>query len=215
VHDILHACHDEPCGGHYATKRTTYKILQVGYYWPTLHRDAQQYTLHCDECQRMGKPTKRNEIPLQPQVSLEPFDKWGMDFIGPIDPPSGKKKHIQQPEENPTSIDYFSWKNVFLLYHDHIYLCKNSQLKLNVILEFHTSPIGGHSRFFRMYHRIKKDIFWEGLKIDVQNYVSERLVYQQNKGETLKILGLLQPLAIPSQCWEEVSMDFIIGLPKS
>jgi hypothetical protein len=94
VHDILHACHDEPCGGHYAAKRTTYKILQVGYYWPTLHRDAQQYTSHCDECQRMGKPTRRNEIPLQPQVSLEPFDKWGMDFIGPIDPPSGKKKHI-------------------------------------------------------------------------------------------------------------------------
>jgi hypothetical protein len=25
---------------------------------------------------------------------LEPFDKWGMDFIGPIDPPSGKNKHI-------------------------------------------------------------------------------------------------------------------------
>jgi hypothetical protein len=42
----------------------------------------------------MGKPTKRNEIPLQPQVSLEPFDKWGMDFIGPIDPPSRKKRHI-------------------------------------------------------------------------------------------------------------------------
>jgi hypothetical protein len=89
VHDILHSFHDEPCGGHYATKRTTYKILQVGYYWSTLHRDAQQYTLHCDECQRMEKPTKINEIPLQPQVSLEPFEKWGMEFIGPIDPPSG------------------------------------------------------------------------------------------------------------------------------
>jgi hypothetical protein len=87
VHDILHACHDEPCGGHYATKRTTYKILQVGYYWPTLHRDARQYTSHCDECQRMGKHTRKNEMPLQPQVSLEPFDKWGMDFIGPTDPP--------------------------------------------------------------------------------------------------------------------------------
>jgi hypothetical protein len=43
----------------------------------------------------------------------------------------------------------------------------------------------------------------------------ERLVFQQNKGETINMPGLLQPLAIPSQCWEEVSMDFITGLPKS
>jgi hypothetical protein len=34
------------------------------------------------------------------------------------------------------------------------------------------------------------------------------------KGETIKTPSLLQPLAIPSQCWEEVSMDFITGLPK-
>jgi hypothetical protein len=33
--------------------------------------------------------------------------------------------------------------------------------------------------------------------------------------ETIKTPGLLQPLSIPSQCWEEVSMDFITGLPKS
>jgi hypothetical protein len=94
VHDILHAFHDEPYGRNYASKRTTYKILQVVYYWPTLHIYAQQHTSHCDECQIMGKPTRRNEIPLKPLVSLEPFEKWGMEFIGPIDPPSGKKNHI-------------------------------------------------------------------------------------------------------------------------
>jgi hypothetical protein len=33
--------------------------------------------------------------------------------------------------------------------------------------------------------------------------------------ETIKTPGLLQPLSIPSQCWEEASMDFITGLPKS
>jgi hypothetical protein len=53
------------------------------------------------------------------------------------------------------------------------------------------------------------------LKLDVQRFVAECLVFQQNKVETIKTLGLLQPLAIPSQHWEEVSMDFITGLPKS
>ena len=42
----------------------------------------------------MGKPTPKDEMPLQPQVTLEPFDKWGMDFIGSIDSPSGQKNHI-------------------------------------------------------------------------------------------------------------------------
>jgi len=42
----------------------------------------------------MGKPTPRDEIPLQPQVTFESFNKWGMDFIGPINPPSKQKQHI-------------------------------------------------------------------------------------------------------------------------
>jgi len=42
----------------------------------------------------MGKPTPNDEMNLQPQMTLETFDKWGMDLIGPIDPPSGHKKYI-------------------------------------------------------------------------------------------------------------------------
>lgn len=40
------------------------------------------------------------------------------------------------------------------------------------------------------------------------------MVCQQNKVETINTPGLIQPLSIPSQHWEEVSMDFIMGLPK-
>lgn len=42
----------------------------------------------------IDKPTKRDELPLQPIISYEPFDKWGMDFIGPIDPLSNQKNYI-------------------------------------------------------------------------------------------------------------------------
>jgi hypothetical protein len=82
-------------------------------------------------------------------------------------------------------------------------------------LELHTSPVGGNSGFLKNYHRVKKDFFGDGLKIDVKRFVEKCLVCQQNKVETIKTPGILQPLSIPSQCWEEVSMDFIIGLPKS
>jgi len=41
-----------------------------------------------------GEPTPRDEIILQPQVNFKPFDKWGMDFIAPIDLPSRQKEYI-------------------------------------------------------------------------------------------------------------------------
>ena len=86
--------------------------------------------------------------------------------------------------------------------------------KQNVLLELHTSLIGGHSRFLKTYHMIKKFFFWECLKNDVQNFVVECLVSKQYKGETIKTPGVLLQLAIPSQNWEEVSIDLITGLPN-
>eukprot|EP00253_Pinus_taeda_P020193 PITA_20193 len=94
VFDILLTCHDEPCGGHFVAKRTAFKILQAGYYWPTLHQYVRRYPSRCDQCQRMGKPTPKDEMPVQPQVTFEPFEKWGMDFVGPINPPSKQKQYI-------------------------------------------------------------------------------------------------------------------------
>jgi hypothetical protein len=123
-------------------------------------------------------------------------------------------KIIQQLQEDPSALDKFVRKNDLLWYHDHLYLYKNSQLKQKVLLELHTSPIRGHLGFLKTYHKIKKDFFWEGIKIDVQNFVLECVLCRQNKGETIKMSGLLQPLAIPSQRCKEVSMDFIVGLPK-
>ena len=101
------------------------------------------------------------------------------------------------------------------MYKDCLYLCNNYQLKQNIILELYTSPLGGHSIFLKTYHRVKKEFFWDGLKFDIQKFVAECLVFQQNRVETIKTSGLLQPLSIRSQRWEDISTDFIIGLPNS
>lgn len=92
--DVLTSCHDQPCGGHFAAKRTAHKILSLGHYWPSIFKDMKKYVRICDSCQCMGQPTISNEIPLQPQVHLEPFEKWALDFIGPMNPPSKGKKCI-------------------------------------------------------------------------------------------------------------------------
>eukprot|EP00253_Pinus_taeda_P016430 PITA_16430 len=67
-YDILKACHDDPCGGHFADKRTTHKVLRMGYYWPSLFKDARKYVKACDSYQRMGQPNHRDEMPLNPQA---------------------------------------------------------------------------------------------------------------------------------------------------
>jgi len=67
---------------------------------------------------------------------------------------------IQRLQQESSASDTFTWKNDSLWYKDLLYLCKNSQLKQKVLLEFHTSPIGGHSGFLKTYHRVKKDFFW-------------------------------------------------------
>eukprot|EP00253_Pinus_taeda_P018791 PITA_18791 len=75
-------------------KRTTFKLLILAYYWPSIFKDAKKYVKSCDSYQRMGRPTATDEMPLQPQVHLEPFEKWALDFIGPINPTSNGKKYI-------------------------------------------------------------------------------------------------------------------------
>ena len=90
--EILHACHDGPCGGHFSDKRAAYKVLHTRYYWPSIFKDAAMYVRGCDNFQIMGRPTSSDEIPLQPQVMIDPFEKWALDFVGPISPMSHKKE---------------------------------------------------------------------------------------------------------------------------
>ena len=94
IYDVLKACHDGPCGRHFVDKRTAHKVLRMGYYWPSLFKDARKYVRAYNSCQRMGQPNHRDEMPLNPQVILEPFERWALDFIDLINPPSNQKVYI-------------------------------------------------------------------------------------------------------------------------
>ena len=96
VQTILKGCHDEACGGHFASLVTAQKALQSGSWWPTVFTDANRYARRCDPCQRVEKPTPSNAMPLIPILAQNPFEKWGIDFVGPIKPPSyySQKRYI-------------------------------------------------------------------------------------------------------------------------
>ncbi|KAH9803520.1 hypothetical protein KPL71_001801 [Citrus sinensis] len=89
IKSVISFCHEQACGGHFSAKKTATKILQCGFYWPTLFHDAYIFCSLCDRCQRMGSISKRNMMPLNPILVVEIFDVWGIDFMGPFPPSFG------------------------------------------------------------------------------------------------------------------------------
>ena len=87
---LLH-CHSWECGGHFSAKRTIEKVLQSGFYWPTLFKDAHSFMKTCDRCQRIGNISRKNEMPLNSILEVELFDVWGIGFMGPFPSFCGNK----------------------------------------------------------------------------------------------------------------------------
>ena len=82
--DILRHCHSLDVGGHFGATKMAFKVLQSSFWWPTLFKDAREFVLTCDRCQRMGNITRKHEMPLQRILEVELFDVWGIDFMGPF-----------------------------------------------------------------------------------------------------------------------------------
>nr|GEY05459.1 reverse transcriptase domain-containing protein [Tanacetum cinerariifolium] len=61
--DILKACHEGPIGGHHGANFIAKKVFDVGFFWPTIYKDAHDLVKSCDICKRQGKISQRDEIP--------------------------------------------------------------------------------------------------------------------------------------------------------
>ncbi|XP_047942950.1 uncharacterized protein LOC125189754 [Salvia hispanica] len=92
---IVERCHSSPTGGYFGVQRTAIKILQSGFYWPTIYRDSASFVLQCNECQRTGgiSKKKKKKMPMNTIIEVELFDVWGIDFMGPF-PKSGEYQYI-------------------------------------------------------------------------------------------------------------------------
>lgn len=77
---ILEAWHFSPVRGHYGGSWTIYKIMQLGYYWPTINKLDHDYVGACDQCQRLGNILQRHELLITTILELKLYDFGGCEF---------------------------------------------------------------------------------------------------------------------------------------
>lgn len=85
--------HEGILGGHFSVKITLLKILTSLYWWPTMKKDVHLYCVQCDIYQIVGPKISTKLQPLHPTMLKEVFQKWGLYFIGPINPPTKRTKN--------------------------------------------------------------------------------------------------------------------------
>jgi hypothetical protein len=100
-------------------------------------------------------------------------------------------------------------------FNKRIVVPKNHKLRKQVLNEAHLSKFSMHPGSTKMYQDLKQNFWWTRMKRKIAKYVSECDICQRVKASHLKTAGILQPLPIPSWKWEDISMDFIIGLPNT
>ncbi|GKC46449.1 reverse transcriptase domain-containing protein [Tanacetum coccineum] len=101
ISEILARCHSRPTGGHHGASITGRKVYESGFFWPSIFKDAKDYVMRCDACQRSGNISSRSEMPQNNIQVCDAFDVWGLDFMRPF-PNSNGNKYIL------VAVDYVS-----------------------------------------------------------------------------------------------------------
>ncbi|WVZ51749.1 hypothetical protein U9M48_002862 [Paspalum notatum var. saurae] len=115
----------------------------------------------------------------------------------------GKAPHFREDEQGTV------W------YKNRICVPDVDSIKKLILSEAHDTAYSIHPGSTKMYHDLKERFWWYGMKKAVAEYVAVCDTCQRVKAEHQRPAGLLQPLKIPEWKWEEISMDFIVGLPRT
>jgi hypothetical protein len=98
---------------------------------------------------------------------------------------------------------------------DHIVVPKDAKLRQQILDEAHLSRYSIHPRCTKMYQDLKQHYWWTKMKIEIALYVAKCDTCRRVKVVHMKTNGPLQSLPTPTWKWEDISMYFVVGLPKT
>jgi hypothetical protein len=99
-----------------------------------------------------------------------------------------------------------------LWFKERLVVPKREALKKKILDEAHTLRYSIHPKSTKMYHDLRQQFWWTRMKCETTRYVSECDTCRKVKADYMKPGGLLQPLSISEWKWDDISMDFIVGL---
>lgn len=121
---------------------------------------------------------------------------------------------IRELITNPGSHPHFSWQSNQLRRKGRLVIGNSSILKNKILTWLHNSSAGGHSGVEATV-RIQTLFYCSGMKREVVAHIKHCEICQQCKYDHSASLGLLQPFPIPERVLEEITMNFVEGLPNS
>jgi hypothetical protein len=102
-----------------------------------------------------------------------------------------------------------------LWFKERMVVPRREALKKKILDEAHTSRYSIHLGSTKMYHDLRQPFWWTRMKREAARYVSECDTCRKVKADYMRPGELLQPLSILEQKWDDISMDFIVGLPMT
>jgi hypothetical protein len=141
-------------------------------------------------------PTLRDEI-----IAAQKNDE-GMDHI---------KRRMK--ECDPKVICFHEDAEGTLWFKERLVVPRKEALKKKILDESHTSRYSIHPGSNKMYHDLRQQFWWTRMKRGAACYISECDTCWKVKYDYMKPGGLLEPLSIPKRKWDDISLDFIMGLP--
>ncbi|GKF62815.1 reverse transcriptase domain-containing protein [Tanacetum coccineum] len=104
---LIREIHEGSCSMYAGPRSVVAKAMRLGYYWPTMHRDARDMIRTCNDCQ-IHRPVPINpQQPLTPITALWPFYKWGIDIAGPF--PEGQGEIISDNSKQFSDNPFKDW----------------------------------------------------------------------------------------------------------
>ena len=102
-----------------------------------------------------------------------------------------------------------------LRFKGRVYVPQDTVVRKALLSEYHDAPTAGHMGVTKTLKLLKRCYYWDSLPRDVKDYVNTCAICQRTKARTHRPYGLLQALPVPSRPWQEISMDFVTGLPPA